>query len=82
MTTARPQLEWTDDNRAYRNRAHYYAYKRSDEQSDRKWRLAVFSMLTDQPNEIEEKLGEYRVTTLADAQELAQALADQRGLIW
>jgi hypothetical protein len=65
-------LEWTDDNHAYRDRAHYHAYQRSDGN----WNLAVLSMHTDEPGGIEEKLGDYRLVTLTDAKRLAQGLAN------
>ena len=67
-------LEWTDDNHAYRDRAHYHAYERSDGN----WNLAVLRMHTDEPGGIEEELGDYGVMTLADAKRLAQGLANQR----
>ena len=71
---AREPLEWTDDNHAYRDKAHYHAYERSDGN----WNLAVLSMHTDEPGGIEEKLGDYALITLADAKRLAQGLANQR----
>jgi hypothetical protein len=67
-------LEWTDDNHAYRDRAHYHAYERPDGN----WNLAVLRMHTDEPGGVEEKLGDYGLTTLASAKLLAQGLANQR----
>jgi hypothetical protein len=76
-------LEWTEsesgnEHHAYREKAHYHAY----EASDGGGRLVIFSMFTDDPNTVEEKLGEYTLSTLADAKVLAQGLADQRGWTW
>lgn len=78
----RPPLVWSDDNHAYRDKAHYHAYEQPNDQAGRPWRLKLSSMFTDEPGGPEEELGEYHVTSLADAKELAQALADQRGLAW
>ena len=73
------QLDWDSDNNAYHDRAHYYAYETSDGRGN----LVIFSMFTDEPNTVEEKLGEVpHLSTLADAKQLAQALADQRGWSW
>ncbi|MCV7342978.1 hypothetical protein [Mycolicibacterium rhodesiae] len=84
MTTpTRPPLDWTEDNHAYRDRAHYHAYKRaSPDPSGREWNLAVFSMHSNEPGGVEEKLGDYVLTTLLDAREFAQGLADQRSWAW
>jgi hypothetical protein len=71
-------LDWDDDNHAYRDRAHYHAYERSDG----KWGLPIYSMLTDEPNQVEERLDEYVLDTESDAKVVAQALADQRGSTW
>ena len=51
----REPLEWTeneDGHHAYRDRAHYHVYERADGG----WNVAVFSMHTDEPGGIEEKL--------------------------
>jgi hypothetical protein len=74
----RQPLEWTDDNHAYRDRAHFHVYARSDG----KWNLAISSMHTDEPGGPEEKLGDYEMTTLRDGREMAQGLADQRRWNW
>jgi hypothetical protein len=70
-------LEWIeapeDWHHAYRDKAHYGVYKRSDG----KWGVPVFSLFTE-PDQAEQKLGEYVATTLEDGKEIAQALADQR----
>jgi hypothetical protein len=71
-------LEWTNDNHAYRDNAHYHVHKRSDG----KWNVTLFSMRTDEPGGAEEKLGDYVVATLDDGKKLAQGLADQRRLSW
>ena len=78
MATMSEPLEWTDDNHAYRDKALYHVYERSNG----KWNVALFSMHTDEPVGFEEKLGDYVVTTLEDGRELAQALADQRSQSW
>jgi hypothetical protein len=39
-------------------------------------------MFDDEPDQIEQMLGEYVATTLEDGKEIAQALADQRGWAW
>jgi hypothetical protein len=75
--TMSEQLEWTEGlhQRASRDNAHYVIHERSDG----KWDVAVYRMFTDEPDATEQWLGDYRLETLADAKELAQALADQRG---
>jgi hypothetical protein len=75
--SVREPLEWTDDNNAYRDIAHYQVYARSDG----KWNVAVLSMRTDEPGGHEEKLGDYEMTTLQHARELGQSLADQRQVV-
>jgi hypothetical protein len=40
--------------------------------------MTLLSMFTDEPNQIEEKLGQYFPATLEQAKELAQGLADQQ----
>jgi hypothetical protein len=81
-SSTQPGLEWTDDNHAHQNHAHYYAYEVSDDTSDRKWRLEISSMHTDVPAQVEDRLGEFRLKTLAEAKSMAEGLADQRGLTW
>jgi hypothetical protein len=75
-------LEWTgksqNEHHAHRDKAHYIVYKRFDEN----WAVPIYSMFTDEPGTVEEKLGEYTLSTLADAKQLAQSLADQRGWTW
>jgi hypothetical protein len=71
-------LEWDDDNNAYRDKVHYYAYETSDGGA----KLVISSMFTDEPNTVEENIGEDVLPTLADAKQLAEALADQRGWSW
>lgn len=72
-------LEWTEkpngDLDAIRGRSHYVISRRSDGQ----WLMSIFSMFTDEPNQVEEKLGHYLPSTLDEAKALAQGLADQYG---
>ena len=42
MATMSEPLEWTDDNHAYRDKALYHVYERSNG----KWNVALFSMHT------------------------------------
>lgn len=83
MTSPRPELQWTEDNHAYENRSHYHAYEVPNDPSDRKWRLELFGMFTDEPGQTEEKLSEFYHHTLTEAKDMAQGLAqgvaDQRG---
>jgi hypothetical protein len=58
---------------ARRGRSHYVISRRSDGQ----WLMSIFSMFTDEPGQIEEKLGHYLPSTLDEAKALAQGLADQ-----
>jgi hypothetical protein len=86
MSAMSKPLEWTErsetEHDAHRDKAHYIVHKRSEG----KWGVPIFSvpiisMVTDGPDQVEEKLGEYVVTTLEDGKQLAQAVADQRGRI-
>jgi hypothetical protein len=76
------RLEWTErfENQlhASRDKAHYVIHERSDG----KWDVAVYGIFTDEPDTAEQWLGDYLLETRADARELAQALADQRGRFW
>ena len=76
----REQLKWTQglEQHACRDKAHYVIHERSDG----KWDVAVYGMFTDEPDATEQWLGDYLLETRADAKELAQALADQRGRFW
>ena len=78
--TMSEQLKWTEglQQHASRNKAHYVIHERSDG----KWDVAVYGMFTDEPDAAEQWLGDYLLETQADAMELAQALADQRGRFW
>lgn len=71
-------LEWTEkpngELHARRGRSHYVISRRSDGQ----WLMTLLSMFTDEPDQIEEKLGHYLPATLDDAKALAQGLADQQ----
>jgi hypothetical protein len=82
MGTMSVKLEWTEksenEHHAHRDKAHYIVYKRDDE----KWGVPIYSMFDDEPDQIEQMLGEYVATTLEDGKEIAQALADQRGWAW
>lgn len=64
-------LEWTDDNHAYRGRAHYHL----EVQPSGDWHMNLFET---PPGGAEDKLGHYVMATFEDARELAQGLADQR----
>lgn len=70
-------LEWrkkpNGELDARRGRSHYVISQRSDGQ----WLMSIFSMFTDEPDQIEEKLGHYLPSTLDEAKSLAQGLADQ-----
>ena len=78
--TMSEQLKWTEglQQHASRDKAHYVIHERSDG----KWDVAVYGMFTDEPDAAEQWLGDYLLETQADAMELAQALADQRGRFW
>ena len=82
MAAMSEALEWTEksknEHHAHRDKVHYIVYKRSDE----KWAVPIYSMFTDEPDQAEERLGEYVATTLEDGKEIAQAPADQRGWTW
>ena len=81
VVTMSEQLKWTEglQQHASHDRAHYVIHERSDG----KWDVAVYCLFTDQPDATEkELLGNYLLETRADAKELAQALADQRGRFW
>jgi len=82
MATMRKPLEWIEksenDHHAYRDKAHYVVYKRSDG----KWAARIYSMFSDVPDQAEQEFGEYVATTLADGKEICQALADQRDWSW
>ena len=80
VVTMSEQLKWTDglQQHASHDRAHYVIHERSDG----KWDVAVYGMFTDEPDAAEQWLGDYLLETQADAMELAQALADQRGRFW
>jgi hypothetical protein len=77
--TMSEQLKWTEhlenEQHASRDKAHYVIHERSDG----KWDVAVYGMFTDEPDTAGQWLGDYLLETQADAKELAQALADQRG---
>ena len=74
--TMSEQLEWTEgiQLRASRDNTLYVIHERYDG----KWDVAVYAMFTDDPDATEQWLGDYSLETVADAKELAQALADQR----
>ena len=78
MATMREPLEWTGDNHAHRDKAHFHVHERPDKKSV----VTVFSMHTDEPGGQEDMLGDYVVTSLEDGKQLAQALADQRRRTW
>jgi hypothetical protein len=81
MSPMSKPLEWTErsetEHDAHRDKAHYIVHNRPEG----KWSVPIFSMFTDGPDQVKEKLGEYVVTTLEDGKQLSQALADQRGRI-
>jgi hypothetical protein len=75
------ELEWTEirnEHHAHRDTAHYVVYP----WFDGKWRVPIFKRVTDEPDQREQKLGQYLATTLEDAKQIAQALADQRRWAW
>ena len=81
MAAVSEMLDWTEignEHHAYQDKAHYVVYPRSDG----KWRVPIFSMFTDESDQLEQKLGEYVAPTLEDGKLIAQALADQRGRTW
>jgi hypothetical protein len=75
------ELEWTEirnEHHAHRDQAHYVIYP----WFDGKWRVPIFRTFTDEPDQREQKLGQYLATTLEDGKQIAQALADQRQWTW
>jgi hypothetical protein len=79
MATMGVPLKWTDksenEHHAYLGRTHFVVVRKSNG----KWAVPLFSMFTHEPDQSEEKLGEYEARTLGDGKQIAQALADQRG---
>jgi hypothetical protein len=69
-------LKWEragDSEHASSRRSHYVVSRRPNGQ----WVMSLFSMFTDVPGQVEEKLGDYLAPTAEDAKALAQGLADQ-----
>jgi len=69
-------LQWSEDaqgeHHARRGTSHYVVTMRPDGQ----WMMSLFSII-DIPSQNEEKLGHYSPSSLEEAKQLAQGLADQ-----